>query len=74
MLEVSALYSMGRFMCSDVSFFRFHAYDYARHFVSACISLLGLEGCLEGIEFDGRLGEVDAVRMETCNFYFYHLI
>ncbi|KAM3406725.1 hypothetical protein ACQJBY_000666 [Aegilops geniculata] len=33
----------------------FHAYDYARHFVSACISLLGLEGCLDGIQFDGRI-------------------
>ncbi|VAH13537.1 unnamed protein product [Triticum turgidum subsp. durum] len=38
----------------------FHAYDYARHFVSACISLLGLEGCLEGIQFDGRIVKVDA--------------
>ncbi|KAM3400321.1 hypothetical protein ACQJBY_005296 [Aegilops geniculata] len=38
----------------------FHAYDYARHFVSACISLLGLEGCLDGIQFDGRIVKVDA--------------
>ncbi|XP_044457273.1 alpha,alpha-trehalose-phosphate synthase [UDP-forming] 1 isoform X2 [Triticum aestivum] len=33
----------------------FHAYDYARHFVSACISLLGLEGDLDSIQFDGRI-------------------
>ncbi|KAE8804668.1 Alpha,alpha-trehalose-phosphate synthase [Hordeum vulgare] len=38
----------------------FHTYGYARHFASACTSLLGLEGCLGGIEFKGRIVKVDA--------------
>ena len=28
----------------------FHTYDYARHFVSSCCRILGLEGTLDGIE------------------------
>uniref|UniRef100_A0A452XTR1 Uncharacterized protein n=1 Tax=Aegilops tauschii subsp. strangulata TaxID=200361 RepID=A0A452XTR1_AEGTS len=39
---------------------RFHTYEYARHFVSACTSLLGLEGRLGGIKFKGRIVKVDA--------------
>uniref|UniRef100_M8BX17 alpha,alpha-trehalose-phosphate synthase (UDP-forming) n=1 Tax=Aegilops tauschii TaxID=37682 RepID=M8BX17_AEGTA len=38
----------------------FHTYEYARHFVSACTSLLGLEGRLGGIKFKGRIVKVDA--------------
>ncbi|CAM0958045.1 unnamed protein product [Alopecurus aequalis] len=38
----------------------FHTYDYARHFVSACTSLLGLESCPQGIECEGRIVKVDA--------------
>uniref|UniRef100_A0A8R7P0W6 alpha,alpha-trehalose-phosphate synthase (UDP-forming) n=1 Tax=Triticum urartu TaxID=4572 RepID=A0A8R7P0W6_TRIUA len=38
----------------------FHTYEYARHFVSACTSLLGLEGRLGGIEFKERIVKVDA--------------
>lgn len=38
----------------------FHTYDYARHFVSACTSLLGLESYLEGVEFEGRIVKVEA--------------
>ncbi|KAL3849370.1 hypothetical protein ACJIZ3_011252 [Penstemon smallii] len=33
----------------------FHTYDYARHFVSACTRILGLEGTPEGVEDQGRL-------------------
>ncbi|GMH05570.1 hypothetical protein Nepgr_007410 [Nepenthes gracilis] len=39
----------------------FHTYDYARHFVSACTRILGLEGTPEGVEDDqGRLTRVAA--------------
>ncbi|KAM0900636.1 hypothetical protein ACQ4PT_020477 [Festuca glaucescens] len=38
----------------------FHTYDYARHFVSACTSLLGLESYLEGVEVEGRIVKVEA--------------
>ena len=36
-------------------FSSFHTYDYARHFVSACTRILGLEGTPEGVEDQGRL-------------------
>lgn len=38
----------------------FHTYDYARHFVSACTRILGLEGTLEGVEYQGKLIRVAA--------------
>lgn len=38
----------------------FHTYDYARHFVSACTRILGLEGTPEGVEDNGRLTRVAA--------------
>ncbi|KAJ4977088.1 hypothetical protein NE237_002194 [Protea cynaroides] len=38
----------------------FHTYDYARHFVSACTRILGLEGTREGVEDQGRLTRVAA--------------
>ncbi|XP_065861625.1 alpha,alpha-trehalose-phosphate synthase [UDP-forming] 1-like isoform X2 [Euphorbia lathyris] len=38
----------------------FHTYDYARHFVSACTRILGLEGTPEGVENQGRLTRVAA--------------
>ncbi|XP_031494237.1 alpha,alpha-trehalose-phosphate synthase [UDP-forming] 1-like [Nymphaea colorata] len=38
----------------------FHTYDYARHFVSACTRILGLEGMPEGVEDQGRLTRVAA--------------
>ena len=31
----------------------FHTYDYARHFVSACTRILGLEGTPDGVENSG---------------------
>lgn len=39
----------------------FHTYDYARHFVSACTRIVGLEGTPEGVEDQGRLTRVAAV-------------
>lgn len=41
---------------------RFHTYDYARHFVSACTRILGFEGTPEGVEDQGKLTRVAAVR------------
>ncbi|KAG9154909.1 hypothetical protein Leryth_015536 [Lithospermum erythrorhizon] len=38
----------------------FHTYDYARHFVSACTRILGLEGTPDGVEDQGRLTRVSA--------------
>jgi trehalose-6-phosphate synthase len=49
-------------------FFRFHTYDYARHFVSACTRILGLEGTPEGVEDQGRLTRVAAVKIKTDVF------
>lgn len=46
---------------------RFHTYDYARHFVSACTRILGLEGTPEGVEDQGRLTRVAAVRETLVN-------
>jgi trehalose-6-phosphate synthase len=45
-------------------FFRFHTYDDARHFVSACTRILGLEGTPEGVEDQGRLIRVAVVNIE----------
>lgn len=52
-------------------FFRFHTYDYARHFVSACTRILGLEGTPEGVEDQGRLTRVAAVIIKTIVFMSY---
>ena len=41
----------------------FHTYDYARHFESSCIRILGLEGTPEGVENDGKVTRVSAVRL-----------
>lgn len=38
----------------------FHTYDYARHFVSACTRILGVEGTPEGVEDQGKLTRVAA--------------
>ncbi|XP_061355694.1 alpha,alpha-trehalose-phosphate synthase [UDP-forming] 1-like isoform X2 [Gastrolobium bilobum] len=38
----------------------FHTYDYARHFVSACTRILGLEGTPDGVEYQGKLTRVAA--------------
>ncbi|GIL52515.1 hypothetical protein Vafri_8357 [Volvox africanus] len=36
----------------------FHTYDYARHFISSCTRILGLEGTPEGVENNGMLTRV----------------
>ncbi|GFY88667.1 trehalose-6-phosphate synthase [Actinidia rufa] len=41
----------------------FHTYDYARHFVSACTRILGLEGTPDGVEDQGKLTRVAAVML-----------
>lgn len=46
--------------------FSFHTYDYARHFVSACTRILGLEGTPEGVEDQGKLTRVAAVQFKLC--------
>eukprot|EP00894_Picocystis_sp_ML_P003595 jgi/Pico_ML_1/54112/g4535.t1 len=38
----------------------FHTYDYARHFVSACTRILGLEGTPEGVEDSGQITRIAA--------------
>jgi trehalose-6-phosphate synthase len=38
----------------------FHTYDYARHFISSCTRILGLEGTPEGVEDNGGLTRVAA--------------
>lgn len=38
----------------------FHTYDYARHFVSACTRILGLEGTPAGVEDNGSITRVAA--------------
>jgi len=38
--------------------FRFHTYDYARHFLSSCTRILGLETEPNGIDFEGRFAQV----------------
>ena len=35
----------------------FHTYDYARHFMSACTRILGLEGTPEGVEDNGQVSK-----------------
>ena len=54
-------------------FLRFHTYDYARHFVSACTRILGLEGTPEGVEDQGRLTRVAAVCISLKVFQNPHL-
>ncbi|RXK40693.1 alpha,alpha-trehalose-phosphate synthase (UDP-forming) [Tremella mesenterica] len=36
----------------------FHTYDYARHFLSSCTRILGLQTMPNGIEFEGRYAQV----------------
>jgi hypothetical protein len=48
-------------LCDNHLFCSFHTYDYARHFVSACTRILGLEGTPEGVEDHGKLTRVSAV-------------
>ncbi|KAL3508805.1 hypothetical protein ACH5RR_028206 [Cinchona calisaya] len=54
--------SRSELLCAvlDADVVGFHTYDYARHFVSACTRILGLEGTPEGVEDQGRLTRVAA--------------
>ena len=38
----------------------FHIYDYARHFLSSCLRLLGISNHQGSLEYDGRMVKVDA--------------
>ncbi len=38
----------------------FHVYDYARHFLSSCLRLLGLNSYQGSIEYEGRMVKIDA--------------
>lgn len=39
----------------------FHTYDYARHFLSSCIQILGLRTVPNGVEIDGRMVSVATI-------------
>ncbi|KAJ7981897.1 Alpha,alpha-trehalose-phosphate synthase 1 [Quillaja saponaria] len=52
----------------------FHTYDYARHFVSACTRILGLEGTPEGVEDQGRLTRVAAFPIGIDSDRFIHAL
>ncbi|XAR56419.1 Alpha,alpha-trehalose-phosphate synthase (UDP-forming) [Bertholletia excelsa] len=52
----------------------FHTYDYARHFVSACTRILGLEGTPEGVEDQGRLTRVSAFPIGIDSDRFIHAL
>lgn len=36
----------------------FHTYDYARHYISSCSRILGVEATPEGVEYQGRMARV----------------
>lgn len=44
----------------------FHTYDYARHFISSCTRILGLEGTPEGVEDNGRCGSSRLLLLRLC--------
>ncbi|CAG9463814.1 unnamed protein product [Pedinophyceae sp. YPF-701] len=52
----------------------FHTYDYARHFVSACTRILGLEGTPEGVEDNGNLTRVAAFPIGIDPEQFMHAL
>ncbi|KAK4255956.1 hypothetical protein QN277_008880 [Acacia crassicarpa] len=52
----------------------FHTYDYARHFVSACTRILGLEGTPKGVEDQGRLTRVTAFPIGIDSERFIHAL
>ncbi|KAK9048301.1 hypothetical protein SSX86_032737 [Deinandra increscens subsp. villosa] len=52
----------------------FHTYDYARHFVSACTRIVGLEGTPEGVEDHGRLTRVAAFPIGIDSDRFIHAL
>lgn len=46
--------------CLGADLIGFHTYDYARHFISSCTRILGLEGTPEGVEDNGTMTRVAA--------------
>ncbi|KAI7744321.1 hypothetical protein M8C21_032737 [Ambrosia artemisiifolia] len=52
----------------------FHNYDYARHFVSACTRIMGLEGTPEGVEDHGKLTRVAAFPIGIDSDRFIHAL
>ncbi|TKY66366.1 Alpha,alpha-trehalose-phosphate synthase of UDP-forming 1 [Spatholobus suberectus] len=52
----------------------FHTYDYARHFVSACTRILGLEGTPYGVEYQGKLTRVAAFPIGIDSERFIHAL
>ncbi|EFJ09193.1 trehalose phosphate synthase [Selaginella moellendorffii] len=52
----------------------FHTYDYARHFVSACTRILGLEGTPEGVEDQGKITRVAAFPVGIDSERFTHAV
>ncbi|GMK54194.1 hypothetical protein CspeluHIS016_0107800 [Cutaneotrichosporon spelunceum] len=54
-LPVRSEILLGVLQCDLIGF---HTYDYARHFLSACTRILGLETQPNGIEFEGRWVQV----------------
>ncbi|KAL4565203.1 hypothetical protein LXL04_029288 [Taraxacum kok-saghyz] len=52
----------------------FHTYDYARHFVSTCTRILGVEGTLEGVVDQGRLTRVAAFPIGIDSVRFIHAL
>lgn len=65
------LHFLRTFFLLNVDSCSFHTYDYARHFVSACTRILGLEGTPEGVEDEqGRLTRVAAVCSSVFFFFF----
>lgn len=56
----------------------FHTYDFARHFVNACMCILGTEATSEGVVDQGKLTRVAVVRIHLENLlrlmWFSHLL
>lgn len=48
----------------------FHVYDYARHFLSSCLRLLGLHSSHSTLEYDDRMVRVDAYPISIDYFKF----
>jgi len=44
-----------------IVFSSFHTYDFARHFLSTCTRILGVEGTHEGVVYQGRVTRVAVV-------------
>ncbi|OAY73341.1 Alpha,alpha-trehalose-phosphate synthase (UDP-forming) 1 [Ananas comosus] len=52
----------------------FHAYNYVRHFISACARILGLEGTPEGVKDQGKLTRVAAIQRGLNKHLIFQLV